>query len=201
MTTTEEAHVVRDYLALSDDPRFNAFLSEFQGESDRAAAVLGAAYLDDQLKSILVASWVDESRRFADLLEPPLGPLATFSSRILVACAVGLIAKDERSDLDLVCGIRNDFAHKLHGLSFEEPRIASKCQSFSVARERLAAEPRLAEAYRDASARKLFDLAVALLAYYLTRRVAHVQRFLASQPALWARYDLGGEKRIPEVAG
>jgi len=100
-----------------------------------------------------------------------------------------------------VRSIRNDFAHKLHGLTFADHRISSQCQSFLLVAERFRYEPGLAAAYNQAAARKLFDLAVALLGYYLTRRAAHVQRFSEPEPALWPRYDLGGELRIPEVAG
>ena len=40
--------MVRAYVRfLPDDADFNAFLSEFHGESERAAAVLAAAYLDE----------------------------------------------------------------------------------------------------------------------------------------------------------
>ena len=38
---------------------FQGFLTEFQKESDRAAAVLGAAYLDESLRQIMDACLIE----------------------------------------------------------------------------------------------------------------------------------------------
>ena len=65
--------MVRDYVRfLPDDADSNAFLSEFQGESERAAAVLAAAYLDELLAGLLRAAMVDDEAT----LNTPLGDLA-----------------------------------------------------------------------------------------------------------------------------
>ena len=192
--------MVREFLVLGNDPRFNSFLDEFQSETDRAAAVLGAAYLDSQLKDLLLRSWTTAIERYAKLVEHP-GPVSTFSSRITLAAALGLIAEDERIALDAIRNIRNDFAHKLAGDEFEPLRAFENCRSLELIRERFREEPGLATAYLGASPRKHFDLLVALLGYYLHRRGAHAARFAGPKPALWPDFDLGGEVRTPEVAG
>jgi len=54
--------------------------------------------------------------------------------------------------------------------------------------ERFAAQPDLGAEY-PREPRKLFDLAVALLAWYVTRRISTAQRFASPYPPLWPQYD------------
>src|SRR5690348_9432004 len=106
---------------------FEQFYNEFQGESDRACAILGAVILDEQLRALLEAFCIDDSGAVAKLFKGPAAPLATFSSRTSAAYALGLVPRSERRDLDLIRHIRNAFAHQLHGLSFESDEIKSRC--------------------------------------------------------------------------
>lgn len=178
--------MVRLHLDLSSDPEFNDWLTEFQGESDRAAGVLGPAYLDFLLGEMLVASWADETVKFKG---------NNFGLRIKLVHAMGLIADDEAEDLDVIRQVRNVFAHEIHGSFNADDRVISKCKDFLLARERMNAEEALRETYGDAPLRKFFDFEIALLAYYLTRRLAKVRRLPAANPALWPDYDRGHEKR------
>lgn len=68
---------------------FEEFLQEFQHESDRAAAVLGAAYLDTRLEELFRAKFVT-GPKFVEELLTGQGGLSTFSARISTAYAVGL---------------------------------------------------------------------------------------------------------------
>ena len=107
--------------------QWQEWLEEFQAESDRACAVLGAAFLDEQLRALLEAFLVNDTKRVPDLFEDAAGPLATFSSRISMAYALGFLAPSEVRDLDLIRKIRNEFAHQLHGVSFASATVASRC--------------------------------------------------------------------------
>jgi len=186
--------VVRDYVKfLPKDAEFNDFLTEFQNESERAAAVLGAAYLDDLLKQLLEGFLVNDEAALKELLSD-MNALGTYAVRAKVAYAAGIIAKDERDDLAQIGAIRNKFAHRKEALSFEEPPVSAHCGNFTLVKERFAAEPKLAKVY-PRSNRGMYNLEVALLAYYLTRRLSHVQRVSLLEPALWKRYDLPGESR------
>ena len=186
--------MVRDYVSLLPrDKEFNDFLTEFQGESERAAGVLGAAYLDDLLKQLLQAFFVDDTAAMKELLSD-LNALGTYSVRSRVAYVAGLIAADEQKDLALIGSIRNKFAHWKQNLSFDKAPISDICRHFAIVKERFKAEPHLAKVYPK-STRDVFNLEVALLAYYLTRRLAHVKRVESPDPALWERYDLPGERR------
>lgn len=167
---------MRDYVRFpASDDDFNAFLSEFQQESDRAAAVLGAAYADDLLKTLLMRSFVNEGRTVRELMRPESAG-GTFSSRISLAYAIGLISEDDAKDLHRLREIRNKFAHRLHGLSFEDQSIAANSWNFRCMERVFTKFPRLREEYPP-DARKWFDLAVGILCYQLRRSLRNASRF------------------------
>ncbi|HYX72596.1 MAG TPA: MltR family transcriptional regulator, partial [Nitrososphaera sp.] len=70
---------------------------------------------------------VDDEGEVGELLgtEKPLG---AFGARIRAAYCMGLLSKEDFEDLKIIKAIRNDFAHQLHGLSFNEASIAKKCE-------------------------------------------------------------------------
>lgn len=102
------------------------FVAEFQRESDRATAILGAALLDEKLLQLLIAFMVDDAREVDQLLDPE-GPLGSFGARIRVAYCLGLVTRNAFDILRTIKGIRNAFAHHLHGLSFADPEIGESC--------------------------------------------------------------------------
>jgi DNA-binding MltR family transcriptional regulator len=99
---------------------------EYQNESDRAAAIVGAAFLDEQIKEYIRQFLIDDEKFVNDLFAPDR-PLGAFGARIQIAYALGLLTNDEYHDLKVVQGIRNAFAHDLHGLSFNDPWIKQQC--------------------------------------------------------------------------
>jgi DNA-binding MltR family transcriptional regulator len=176
--------MVRDHISFPNaDDDFNEFLTEFQQESDRAAAMLASAYLDDLLRQLLLASFVDDSNVTTKLVKSqrPLGP---FSARIAASYAFGLITDSERADLDDIRNIRNRFAHKLHGLTFAADAVAGRCRRFRCNAEIFEHIPELRADYSE-DPRKLFDLATALLAHCLRRRVEQAVQREQARPPLW----------------
>jgi DNA-binding MltR family transcriptional regulator len=107
------------------------FLAEFQRESDRAAAVLGAAYLDDRLGVLLREKFVAVPA-FVEELFRGQGGLSSFSAKISICYAVGLMTRGASHDLHIVRKIRNDFAHKPHGISFKTKEIANRVNSLET---------------------------------------------------------------------
>jgi DNA-binding MltR family transcriptional regulator len=110
---------------------FDSFLREFQQETDRAAAVLAVAYLDNRLAKLLRSKFVSQ-HKLIDSLFDGQGGLSSFSAKISLAFAVGLISLPTAEDLHLIRKIRNDFAHKPHSLSFQAPLIANYVSKLSV---------------------------------------------------------------------
>ena len=58
-------------------------------------------------------------------------PFGTFSAKIVGALALGLINEDEHHDLEIIRGIRNEFAHKIE-VSFENQSFKSRCANFRL---------------------------------------------------------------------
>lgn len=108
---------------------------EFKIESDRAAVVLSGAYLDYLIGELIAANMKVQNSEVESLLyQTGRGPLGTFSARIDTAYCMGLITQEERSDLDTIRRIRNDFAHKITGLTFDDQSVADRCRNFKAAK-------------------------------------------------------------------
>jgi hypothetical protein len=88
------------------------FMAELKDESDRGAALLVAAILDEMMHQLLESYFVDDAEQ-SDLMLGPTGPLATFASRTRAAYLLGLISKRHYSVLTTLRDIRNVFAHQL----------------------------------------------------------------------------------------
>lgn len=106
-------------------------VKEWYGESDRAAAVLGAAFLDDQLALLLRATIRGGSSTESRLLERDR-PLSSFSARIETAYGFGLISKQARDDLHLIRKIRNRFAHRVTDFDFESAGLKDRVRSLEI---------------------------------------------------------------------
>ena len=104
-------------------------IEELYRESDRGVALLGAAYLDTALTTLLAASLAG-GRVVADkLLNSPNAPLGTFSSRIAMAYGLGHIGPHYFNALEAIREIRNAFAHFRRNLTFEDPEISQWIKS------------------------------------------------------------------------
>jgi len=111
--------------------QFLQFRVLLNNESDRACALMAAAFLDDQLRQLLEANLVQDKKVLVRILDQR-GPLATFSSRIDMAYAMGLIGKRTLLDLNLLRKIRNEFAHTAEPLSFDSPKVSAWCSQLHL---------------------------------------------------------------------
>lgn len=143
------------------------FFREFGDESDRAAAILGATYLDECLRELIANFLVDDSTEVDKLLG---GPLQFFGSRVRASYCMGLISEDEYHDLKIIRDVRNDFAHDLHGLSFSTPSVIKQCSALQLPRK----APRWP--YATAGGRDPFMVSVALLSFQLKLRILKQKR-------------------------
>lgn len=99
-------------------------------ESDRAVAVLGPAYADTLLEDLLRAFLLEG--KSSDALLGVEGALGSFSSRINLAHALGLIRDGTHHDLELIRRIRNDFAHRVDLHSLEEGPSENRTREFAA---------------------------------------------------------------------
>src|SRR5690606_8731412 len=95
-------------------------------ESDRGAIILVATNVEDMLEykilERLPALQEDEPARKA-MFELD-GPIASFSRKLHMAYAMGIVNKHYRKQIDLVREIRNACAHSRLPVSLSEPAIA-----------------------------------------------------------------------------
>jgi len=110
----------------------DSVLKELAGDSDRAAAIVGCASLDESLAGLLLEFLVQNQDGESDLLgsDNSSAPLGSFGSRIAAAYAVGLIDRDQRDALRRLKKVRNEFAHSID-LTFGDQAIADQCEAAS----------------------------------------------------------------------
>jgi mannitol operon repressor len=112
---------------LTKSKDFQGFFDEMRGESDRSAAIIGAAFLDEHLKQLLTNYLVDDGKEVTLFLSSE-SPLGSFGARIRAAYCMGLISKEYFDGLKIIKEIRNAFAHQLHGRSFTDSDIVEACK-------------------------------------------------------------------------
>ena len=153
---------------------FSKFLKEFQDETDRGAAILGAAMLDQKLKTIL-KDFLIENTGTEFLFKSSNAPLGSFSSRQNLAFSLGLISDYEYKDCETVRKIRNDFAHKFElEFSFKDQRIADLCWNLK------ASTPGDKEKFKD-NPRFLFVNSVIMLNLHWMYREEYVKKVRLKQ--------------------
>lgn len=108
-----------------------AIEEEFTGESDRGCVLIMSAIIERILQSAIrkvLRANISEN----DLSEifRAEGPLGSFSSRISVAYALGMLGKNAKHDLHLIRHIRNAFAHSRRSLRFTTPAVHDVCMLF-----------------------------------------------------------------------
>jgi DNA-binding MltR family transcriptional regulator len=171
---------------------------EFHGKSDRVIAIVGAAYLDSVLDSLLRAVLI-ESRDDVDVLLGQTGPLGANGAGCQLAYCLGLITRDQRDDLKMIAKIRNKFAHDFHVSSFDVSPVRDYCASLKSP-SRMAAMPeqlcsgevakKMAEFVKQTTAtpREQFRMSVSELLVRLLRRIHFVRR----EDHKWFSYDPDG---------
>ena len=105
------------------------FSTKIQKETDISCAILGASLLDAMLEEL----FKKQLKCFINELLNGMGPLSTFSSKIRLGCALGWFDDNVRGDLDIIRGIRNDFAHGYNtDLSFTDQSISARCSNLKT---------------------------------------------------------------------
>jgi len=98
------------------------FLSLYNKETDRGAALTASARYEDQLEEIIRAFLLDTDVN-DELFKGGNAPLGTLSSKAKLAFTLGLIEKQEYDQIDIIRKIRNEFTHEWEDISFERGRV------------------------------------------------------------------------------
>ncbi len=127
---------------------------EIREESDRAAAIIAFAYLDDRLTEVIKA-FLHTRRRTTKELFKGLGPLVSTAARSKLAYSLGFFGPLTLKNLNDLADIRNLFAHQKKRWKFASPEISKRCMKLNInkrvlkmGREKSPTDPR--ELYLDA---------------------------------------------------
>lgn len=114
---------------LSND-EFVAALNVFRKESDRAAAIMGAALVENALIEAL-KSVIENDEDPEAIFYDRGAPFGTLKNKTVVVYALGLCDKKLANDIDLIRLIRNQFSHALKPIDFQHRDIAATCKELS----------------------------------------------------------------------
>jgi DNA-binding MltR family transcriptional regulator len=106
-----------------------------QQESDRGCVMFGASILDDDLKALLRACCLDAgvvAKKVVDPLFNVYAPFSSFSAKIQVSYALGLISEESYTILNSIRKIRNDFAHERNPVSFQSPKYRPRFREILI---------------------------------------------------------------------
>lgn len=132
----EETLALERSSASFDRTVLDPIIAEFKSQGDRAAVIVAAAQLDDQLRTLLERFLLPDRKAArtgdADSLLARDRPLGSFSSRIVAAQRCGLVDGELARSLDIIRDMRNAFAHLTTpadlNASPQRERVAQLCR-------------------------------------------------------------------------
>ena len=131
------------------EKRKAAFIEEINIQTDRGVAIVGAAWVEDEMALALESILVSDSNAWKRLFEGN-GSMTTFSAKIDLARLLGIITDTIRSDLHIIRDIRNEFAHQVAHktdqtkLSFSSTHLRDKCMALKCIAHKNYPDPRVA---------------------------------------------------------
>ncbi|WP_407471112.1 hypothetical protein [Xanthomonas campestris] len=129
--------------------RLMALVEEMGGESDRAVAIVGAAWVEEALFDS-ISSFLQPHEKSHKRLFGGNSPLGNFSSKIDLARLLGIISDIILADLHRIREIRNEFAHNIAHktdntrLTFSTQHVADKCLALRCVAHEAYSDPRIA---------------------------------------------------------
>jgi hypothetical protein len=99
-------------------------------ESDRGCALIAGSLAENSLQYIIRVRAFQLRQNEIDEIFGYEAPLGSFSAKVKVAHALGMIDNDLRSDFDRIREIRNAFAHSRVSITFRTPCVMRACEGF-----------------------------------------------------------------------
>lgn len=110
-------------------------LKDLHKDSDRAVAIVCAAYVDEDLADCIRRHFIQSNSEYRDRigwLMQSSNPLGAFGTRIDLGWVMGIYDRAAYSDLKQINRIRNEFAHKVQVHSFDDEEVSKKCDSLRL---------------------------------------------------------------------
>jgi DNA-binding MltR family transcriptional regulator len=121
--------------AMPSAREFAIFLDELDKLHPRAAVLSLSAFIDNMLERAIAENFISlGTRHFDKIFRNPGAPLGTFSAKINIAYALGILDAEHRSQLDRIRTIRNAFAHSVSHFDFDHPTIKVECDKLDPQR-------------------------------------------------------------------
>jgi hypothetical protein len=161
---------------LLPDPSQRGVVDELESQTDRGAAIIGAALVESLLRQALEARMrlrTPVEKRTAKGLFGTMGPLSSFSAKIELGLLLGLYPEEVRSDLHRIRDARNEFAHEHQPRDFGYPRIAEICGKFWLPHHLFIVATRGGAQGAPADARGRYIHTVKLLVSVLQRAIVN----------------------------
>lgn len=115
--------------------------AEIERQGDRGAAIMAGSYLEDYFGSAIRAIMVDDKKSINQMFER-MGPLATFSAEIEMAYLLKIVEKGDARTMHIIREIRNDFAHDLRPITFDDQSVRDRCKSLCTKDDLIAIRER-----------------------------------------------------------
>lgn len=107
---------------------FVAILHEMDVADDRAAAVVAAGFLENNLAMAILSRFCElDPAQQTELCDKEHSALGTFATKIQVGFALQLFGVRIQTDLKAIKRIRNNFAHHLDVRSFDHAEVGADC--------------------------------------------------------------------------
>jgi hypothetical protein len=107
-----------------------AIYDEIDAQTDRGAAIISGAILEEQLTEALKCRLILTGSLSEKIFSyEQNGALSAFAQKIDVSFAVGMIKPDVRDDLHNIRRIRNRFAHRIEPIDFKDSKIVGFCSA------------------------------------------------------------------------
>lgn len=114
---------------------YEEFFKEFDKEvklgSDRSIALVAVSVLDELLRELLMDNFIEDDKLIKEVFSVK-GALGQFDDKIKLAFVMGKISKVDYDLLIKIQKVRNKFAHKVLGVSFEENDIKNLCSTITL---------------------------------------------------------------------
>jgi DNA-binding MltR family transcriptional regulator len=104
---------------------------------DRAAAIMGATFLEHALKQAIIRCFKPDQSdpSYNYLFDLDEAPYREFAGRTRLARALGVIDENDFEQLEAIRLIRNAFAHTMELVSFQTPEIATYFDELTISGE------------------------------------------------------------------
>jgi DNA-binding MltR family transcriptional regulator len=117
------------WITASDDDK--PILEEIQKQTDRAAALIASAYLEERLIEAIKARIVRNEDLEGRLFKGS-GPMAAFAVKIDLGFMLGIYGDRVRRAFHTIREIRNEFAYKPQPRDFNSQRISDLCKNIRM---------------------------------------------------------------------